>query len=128
MHRTKPPLEVTGTVDDTLGLSAYMNIDALHRLLREDRTISGAALLIDRAAEPELHRRAAVGRGRHLQAAAQIERPRHQHQRSLCSREPYRGDAEREHDPAWRGLSRFGRHGVKRSARDRGGIRDTIPW
>ena len=48
---------VTGTVDDTLGISAYMNIDVLHRLLRESRTISGAALLIDEAAEPELSRR-----------------------------------------------------------------------
>jgi putative ABC transport system permease protein len=52
--RTVP---VTGTVDDTLGLSAYMDIDALHRLLRESDTISGAALLVDRAAEPELARR-----------------------------------------------------------------------
>jgi putative ABC transport system permease protein len=48
---------VTGTVDDTLGLSAYMDIEALHRLLREGQTTSGAALLIDRAAERELYRR-----------------------------------------------------------------------
>jgi putative ABC transport system permease protein len=47
---------VTGTVDDTLGLSAYMNIDSLHRLLRESKTISGAALLVDRAAESRLSR------------------------------------------------------------------------
>jgi putative ABC transport system permease protein len=50
-------LPVAGTVDDTLGLSAYMSIDALHRLLRESDTISGAALLIDEAAESELSRR-----------------------------------------------------------------------
>jgi putative ABC transport system permease protein len=50
-------LPVAGMVDDTLGLSVYMNIDALYRLLRESDTISGAALLIDRAAEPELSRR-----------------------------------------------------------------------
>jgi putative ABC transport system permease protein len=48
---------VAGVVDDTLGLSAYMDIEALHRLLRESATISGAALLVDRAAESELSSR-----------------------------------------------------------------------
>jgi putative ABC transport system permease protein len=48
---------VTGTVDDTLGLSAYMEMGALHRMLREGDTISGAALLVDSTAEPELYRR-----------------------------------------------------------------------
>jgi putative ABC transport system permease protein len=48
---------VTSTVDDMLGLSAYMDIEALHRLLREGETISSAALLVDSAAEPELSRR-----------------------------------------------------------------------
>jgi putative ABC transport system permease protein len=48
---------VTGAVDDMLGLSAYMHIDALHRMLRESETISSAALLVDPAAEPELARR-----------------------------------------------------------------------
>lgn len=37
-------------VDDTLGLQAYMRIDALHRLLGEGQTISGAALTVDPAA------------------------------------------------------------------------------
>ncbi len=45
---------VSGAVDDTLGLSAYMNIETMRRLLREGETMSGAALLIDPAAEPEL--------------------------------------------------------------------------
>jgi putative ABC transport system permease protein len=48
---------VTGTVDDTLGLSAYMNLAALHAILRESDTVSAAALLVDRAAEGELSRR-----------------------------------------------------------------------
>src|SRR5690606_21955763 len=47
---------VAGLVDDTLGLSAYMNIDALHRLMREGDTITSAALLVDAAAEDELAR------------------------------------------------------------------------
>jgi len=37
-------------VDDTLGLQAYMRIDALHRLLGEGATISGAAITVDPAA------------------------------------------------------------------------------
>jgi putative ABC transport system permease protein len=48
---------VMGTVDDTLGLAAYMNIEALHRLLRESETISSATLLVDQARESELSRR-----------------------------------------------------------------------
>jgi putative ABC transport system permease protein len=50
-------VQVMGTVDDTLGLSAYMARDGLHRLLRESETISSAALLVDAASEPELSRR-----------------------------------------------------------------------
>jgi putative ABC transport system permease protein len=34
-------------VDDTLGLQAYMRIDALHRLLGEGATLSGAAITVD---------------------------------------------------------------------------------
>ena len=47
-------LPVAGLVDDIFGISAYMEIGALHRLLREDRTLSGAALLIDASREAEL--------------------------------------------------------------------------
>ena len=42
-------LPVAGLVDDVLGLSAYMDIDALHDMMREGDVLSGAALLIDTA-------------------------------------------------------------------------------
>lgn len=45
---------VEGLVDDVLGTSAYMEMSSLYRLLREDATLSGAALLIDPAREREL--------------------------------------------------------------------------
>jgi putative ABC transport system permease protein len=41
------PLRVTGVVDDTFGLAAYMEIGELHRLMREPAVWSTAALLID---------------------------------------------------------------------------------
>jgi putative ABC transport system permease protein len=47
---------VTGLVDDILGLSVYMDMSALHRLLREGDVASGALLLIDPAREVELSR------------------------------------------------------------------------
>jgi putative ABC transport system permease protein len=47
-------LEVTGLVDDVLGMSAYMQMDALHRVMRESDVLSGAALLVDPAAEDAL--------------------------------------------------------------------------
>lgn len=53
-------IPVTGLVDDTLGLSAYMEINALHRLMREGGVLSGATLLVDPAAEAELSRRLKV--------------------------------------------------------------------
>jgi putative ABC transport system permease protein len=40
---------VTGLVDDILGLSVYMNIDALHRMMHESDVVSGALLLVDAA-------------------------------------------------------------------------------
>jgi putative ABC transport system permease protein len=40
---------VAGTVDDALGLQAYMRLPALHRMLREGDVVSGAALTIDQA-------------------------------------------------------------------------------
>jgi putative ABC transport system permease protein len=42
-------LEVTGLVDDVLGLSIYMNLDALHAMMREGEVTSGALLLVDSA-------------------------------------------------------------------------------
>jgi putative ABC transport system permease protein len=45
---------VAGQVDDVLGLSVYMDLKALHRLMREGDVASGALLLIDPARETEL--------------------------------------------------------------------------
>lgn len=42
---------VAGVVDDLVGLSAYMEIDALHRLLEEGDVVNGAALRVDPALE-----------------------------------------------------------------------------
>jgi putative ABC transport system permease protein len=50
-------LEVTGLVDDVLGISAYMNMEALHDVMRESHVLSGAALLVDPAAEDALSAR-----------------------------------------------------------------------
>ena len=56
-NRPTAHLPVYGLVDDILGVSAYMNIDAVHRLLREGGVISGGALMVDPAAEALLNRR-----------------------------------------------------------------------
>ena len=49
-------LPVVDLVDDTLGLSAYIDIDTLHGMLREGNVLSGAALLIDTDQESRLSR------------------------------------------------------------------------
>jgi putative ABC transport system permease protein len=46
---------VAGLVEELLGLSAYMDERALHRLLREGDTVSGAYLQIDRSRAAELY-------------------------------------------------------------------------
>ncbi|MCC7126629.1 MAG: FtsX-like permease family protein [Acidobacteria bacterium] len=46
---------VAALVDDSLGLQAYMQIDALHRRLGEGGTVTGAALRVDPAAIPALN-------------------------------------------------------------------------
>lgn len=48
-------LQVTGIVDELIGLSAYMEIGALNRLMREGATISGAYLSVDAKALPLLY-------------------------------------------------------------------------
>lgn len=55
----RPVLDVpvASLVDDAMGLGAYMSIDALWRLLREDRTLTGASLLVDPAMVDTLNRR-----------------------------------------------------------------------
>ena len=47
-------LPVTGFVDDTLGLSVYMNMDALHDMIREGDVATGAMMLVDPALEATL--------------------------------------------------------------------------
>jgi putative ABC transport system permease protein len=47
---------VTGVVDDIMGLSAYMNRDALHDMMRESDVATGALLLMDAAYEERLSR------------------------------------------------------------------------
>ena len=53
-HRPTRRVEVSGLVDDLLGLSAYMDIEALHRLMQEGYVATGALMLIDSAEEAEL--------------------------------------------------------------------------
>jgi putative ABC transport system permease protein len=54
-RRRVETLTVSATVDDALGLSAYMEAEQLRRLLREGETVSGAYLQVDAAALPELY-------------------------------------------------------------------------
>jgi putative ABC transport system permease protein len=55
----RPALQVpvVDTVEDYAGTSAWMEIEALQRLLHEGGALSGATLLIDGSATPELLRR-----------------------------------------------------------------------
>ncbi|HEX6897206.1 MAG TPA: ABC transporter permease [Bryobacteraceae bacterium] len=46
---------VEALVDEPVGLGAYMQADALHRLMREGDTISGAYLKVDTRAAPKLY-------------------------------------------------------------------------
>ncbi len=58
---------VAGLVDDTMGVTAWMEIGALHRLMREGGSLSGAHLLVDhrraRHALPAASRRSRRWRG-----------------------------------------------------------------
>jgi putative ABC transport system permease protein len=47
---------IVATVDDSMGLQAYMRIDTLNRLVREGDTISGAAMSVDAAARSRFYR------------------------------------------------------------------------
>ena len=47
-------VQVTGLVDDIMGLSAYMDLTALHQMMREGEVANGALLLIDHAQEAQL--------------------------------------------------------------------------
>jgi putative ABC transport system permease protein len=48
-NRPVREVPVASLVDDTMGLQAYMQIDALRRLMREDRVITAAAVTLDPA-------------------------------------------------------------------------------
>jgi putative ABC transport system permease protein len=48
-------IRVAGVLDDLIGTSAYMNVEALNRLMREGGTISGAYLAVDAAAASRLY-------------------------------------------------------------------------
>jgi len=50
-------LPLAGTVDEPLGVSAYMSREALNTLMREGPALSGAWLLTDAHERPELYRR-----------------------------------------------------------------------
>jgi putative ABC transport system permease protein len=47
---------VAATVDDSMGLQAYMDIEAVRRLMREGDTVSGAAVSLDPAAVDRFYR------------------------------------------------------------------------
>jgi putative ABC transport system permease protein len=50
-------ISVAGVVDDVFGLWAYLDMEALHRLLHEDRSLSGAHLQVDTASMDALYTR-----------------------------------------------------------------------
>jgi putative ABC transport system permease protein len=54
-ERAVRELRVAGLVDELLGLNAYLEASALHRLLREQSTWSGALLRVDARHLPELN-------------------------------------------------------------------------
>lgn len=56
-HRPRHRVQVTALVDEYIGVSAYMDLAALHALMREGDVLSGAYLRVDRPQEPALHAR-----------------------------------------------------------------------
>ena len=80
-------VQVTGLVDDIMGLSAYMDMTALHQMMREGEVANSALMLIDPAQEVAARLGAqddAGGGGGRLQARGASELPRHhgrQHER-----------------------------------------------
>ena len=49
-------LPVTATVDELIGLSVYMNVEALNRLMDEGASSSGAFLMVDEPSIPRLYK------------------------------------------------------------------------
>jgi len=55
--RPRHRLQVTTLVDEYIGVSAYMELSALHALMREAGVLSGGYLRVDRAREAALYAR-----------------------------------------------------------------------
>lgn len=55
-HRPQLVLPVARTLDDYMGTSAYIEIGALHRIMREGKTISAAMLEVDSLQNDTLYR------------------------------------------------------------------------
>jgi putative ABC transport system permease protein len=55
-ERPQRTVRVAGLVDDVIGLSAYMEIGALHRLMEEGSTLSAAAVRVDERRAADLYR------------------------------------------------------------------------
>jgi putative ABC transport system permease protein len=56
-RRPQADLVVAGLVDDSVGLQAYLDIDAVRRFVREGPTVSGVALTADPAVQEQLYER-----------------------------------------------------------------------
>jgi putative ABC transport system permease protein len=56
-QRPTAAVPVSGIIEEYMGTAAYMNIDALRRLLKEGDTLSGAFLAIDQSYADSLYRR-----------------------------------------------------------------------
>jgi putative ABC transport system permease protein len=48
-------IKVVETVDELIGMNAYMDVKALHRLMREEDTVSGAFLSVDELGNEQLY-------------------------------------------------------------------------
>jgi putative ABC transport system permease protein len=59
LEGSRPVLDITvaGLVDEFLGLSVYMHEEALHRVMREGKRLSGAFLQVDSLEMPQLYRK-----------------------------------------------------------------------
>jgi putative ABC transport system permease protein len=56
-RRSVRQVTVTGLVGEYMGMSAYMEIDALRRLMREGRNVSGVYLMVDSRLSEDLYQR-----------------------------------------------------------------------
>jgi putative ABC transport system permease protein len=50
-------IPLAGTIDEMLGMTAYMELGALNRMMDEGKSVTGAHLLVDPTHAPELYRR-----------------------------------------------------------------------